>query len=205
MTSVLIPPVVVSARLRPVRLALAATLVLPMYVVWGGADAHVELRLRLAGAAVAVMLGLVWDDISAPLTGSTPMGLPAVQRGRVVLVAALLAVAWSSAALAAVHTTDGVPIGPSALEAIGLSLVVCAATGALARGRSGESVTAFPALLLLALLLLQSRAPQGWQLISAGPESAAVRERWTILIAVALVMLTWSSRDPAHRRRQPSA
>lgn len=205
MTAILIPPFPVSARLRPVRLALAATLVLPMYVAWGGADADAALRLRLVGAAVAVMLGLVWDDISAPLTGSTPTGLPAVQRGRVVLVAALLAIAWSSAALAAVHTADRVPLGSSALEAVGLSVLMCAATGALARGRPGESVAAYPALLLLALLLLQSRAPQGWQLITAGPESAAVQQRWTILIAAALVMLAWISRDPAHRWGQPSA
>jgi len=182
---------------------------MPAAVAWAGADHNAGLRLRLAGAGVAVLLTLAWDDRSATMTAPTPVGLPAVQRGRVLLLVTLLGTAWLLAAAAAVHTTDAVPVGPLGLEALAVSALLLTAAGALARGREGESVAAYAVPGLLALLFLQSRLPAGWQLVSAGPASTDVQQRWLVVLAVSAALTGWVGRDPSARpvrvpgRRQP--
>lgn len=209
MSAVLAPPRRLAVRLPAVRAALACVLLLPAAVAWAGADHNAGLRLRLAGAGVAVLLTLAWDDRSATLTAATPVGLPAVQRGRAMLLVTLLAGAWLLAAAAAVRSTDVVPVGPLGLEALAVSTLLLAAAGALARGREGESVAAYAVPGLLTLLFLQSRLPAGWQLVSAGPSSSAVQQRWLVVLAVSAILTAWVGRDPSARpfgvpgRRRP--
>lgn len=199
MTVVQAPPPRLAVRLPAVRVALACVLLMPAAVAWWGADHDAGLRLRVAGAAVALLLTLTWDDRIATMTAATPVGLPAVQRGRLTLVVALLAGAWSLAAAAAVHTTSGVLVGPLAVEAVALSALLLAGAGALARGRDGESVAAYSVAGLLALVVLQSRLPAGWQLISAGPASTEVQQRWLIVLAISLILIARVGRDPCAR------
>jgi len=208
-SAVLAPPLRLAVRLPAVRVALACVPLVPAAVAWAGADHDAGLRLRLAGAGVAVLLTLAWDDRSATMTAPTPVGLPAVQRGRAILLVTLLAGAWLLAAAAAVQTSDAVPVGPLGLEALAVSALLLAAAGGLARGRDGESVAAYAVPGLLALLFLQSRLPAGWQLVSAGPTSTDVQQRWLVVLAVSAVLTAWVGRDPSARpfrapgRRRP--
>jgi len=172
---------------------------MPAAVAWAGADDDAGLRLRLVGAGVAVLLTMAWDDKSMTTTAPTPVGLPAVQRGRIVLLVTLLAGAWLLAAAAAVRTTDVVPVGPLGLEALAVSTLLLAGAGALARGREGESVAAYSVPGLLALLFLQSRLPEGWQLVSAGPTSSDVQQRWLVVLIACAIHTAWVSRDPGAR------
>lgn len=199
MSALLAPPLRLAVRLPAVRVALASVLLLPAAVAWAGAEHNAGLRLRAAGAVVAIVLTMIWDDRSALLTAPTPVGLPAVQRGRLVLLVALLAGAWSLAAIAALRTTDAVPVGPLALEALAVSALLLAGAGAIARGRDGESVAAYAVPGLLALLFLQSRLPVGWQLINAGPASAEVQRRWLVVLVASAALTAWVGRDPSAR------
>lgn len=192
-------------RLPGVRLALVLVVILPAFVAWWGPDVDAGLRLRLGGAAAAIAVALVWDDRSAITIAATPVGLPAVRRGRTAIVALLLASAWSLAAAVAVRTADLVPVGPLGLEAVAVSALLLGLTGGLARGREGEPVAAYPVIVLLAVLALQFRAPQGWQLITAGPVSGDVQRRWLIVLAASLVLIAWVGRDLGARSLRPSA
>lgn len=199
MTAVLVPRPYVAVRLPSVRAGLLLMVALPVLVAWGGADDDAVVRLRLAGAVVALVLALVWDDRAAALTASTPAGLPAVQRGRALVLVVVLATGWSLAAAAAVRTTGAVPVGPLALEAGGLSVLLCAVVGVLVRGRTGEPVGAYPVLGLLGLVAAQSRLPPDWSLLSTGPLDAEIRRHWVVVLVVGAAVLAGAARDPASR------
>lgn len=194
------PTARVLLRQPAVRAAAVVAVAGPAYVAWGGARADAPLRLRVVALAIAVVLAMVWDDRTAPVVAATPVGLPAVLRGRAAVLVALVTTGWVVSAAVVAWRTDGAPVGGLAVEAVGLAAVLVAVVGVLVRGRLGEPVLGYPVPLLLGLLALASRLPDRVTLLAAGPDDpgwVAVQQRWAGLAVVAVAFAVWCARDPA--------
>ncbi len=194
------PELPVLLRQASVRATALLAVVAPIYVAWGGRTVDAPLRLRVVSLATAVVLAMVWEDRSAPVVAATPVGLPAVLRGRAVVLIALATFGWVLSSVLLAVRVDGAPIAELTLEAAGTAALLVAVVGVLARGRLGESVTGYPVPLLLGLLVLVSRLPADWTLLSEGPDDpawVAVHQRWAVLLVVALGVALSSARDPA--------
>lgn len=197
MNGVWLPPLAIARRWPAVRVAALAVVVLPLVTWWGGETGTVP-RLRAAAGVIAVVLALVWPE-RCTVIAATPVGRPAVQRGRAVLVVGLLAAAWGLAALTATSSAQDVPVAPLALEAAALAAVVSVIVSALARDRDGDVSMTTPVLVLLAVVALQTRLPEPWQLLSAGPSAPGAPERLARVLVIAVAVLAWTTRDPAVR------
>lgn len=194
-------------RTRPLIAVAAVGLTGPALMLIGSEDA-VPLRLRFVGVVLASLLALTWEDRTAPLVASTPIGLPSVQRARLLLLLAAVAVAWGASCFAASQRVPDVGAWWATLEMAALGAVVSAIMGGLARGRPGENLAAYPMPLAICLLLLATRLPVRFNLI-ASPDSPAwvdVHQRWAVLLLLGLLALAYVARDPASRPvfRRPS-
>lgn len=183
------------------RLAVLMAVAGPLVVVHAGKESDTALRLLLVGLATAVAIALVWDDRCAPVTAATPVGLPAVRRGRGLVLSAALVAGWGVCAWAADRAVPDLPVTAMAVLVLGLAVATLAVTGVLARGRDGEPVGTYPVPVLLVLLLLLSRLPDRWALLVAPTDAdwPAARDRWLLLLVVAAVLTGWVLRDPATR------
>ena len=198
----------VSCRLLAVRAAVLYLVAAPGFVAWAGSSstAAVEVRLRIVGLIAAPVAALLWEDRSTAVIEATPVGLPAVRRLRGLLVASLLVLGWSLAALGAGLRMpgDAAPalLGPG-IEAIGLAALLLVLIGALASGRAGESVAAYPVPVLLVLLAVLHRLPARWNLlvITPGAPWSGPQTRWALLITVAGCAVAWLGRDSATAAR----
>lgn len=187
-------------RTRPLLAVGAVGLAGPALMLVSSAD-DVPLRLRLVGLALASLLALTWEDRTAPLVASTPLGLPSVQRKRLLLLLSAAVVAWGATCFAAAQRSSEVGGWWATLEVGALAAMVTAIMGGLARGRPGENLAAYPMPLLLCLLLLASRLPERLALI-ATPDSPAwqeVHQRWALLLVLGLLAVAYVGRDPAAR------
>jgi hypothetical protein len=194
-----LPPARTALRHPAVRAALVILVVGPPWVAWLGKAGDAPIRLRVLGLAVVVAAALAWDDRVHALTASTPVGLPAVRRGRIALVLALVAVAFGLGCLA---VPDGVPLPASALVLQTGTLVALLMALVAWFGRSGESVLVLPAPVLLLSLIFLNRLPHNVGLLQADPLGdawAAERTRWFVLLAVAALAVVRLGRDPAAR------
>lgn len=201
MTGVLLPPAGAALRLPAVRAALVLLVVAPSFVAWwptGPAGAH----LRVAGMVLAAAVALAWEDRCAVLTAATPTGLPAVRRGRAVVVCGLLGLAWLLCCLAAELTADeaAVPYAAVSLQSAAVAATVVAVIAAWARGREGEPVLALPGPVLLLVLAALFRLPRRVSLLHATPGDEgwpAERTRWWLLLGLAMLVVMRAGRDPA--------
>jgi hypothetical protein len=191
----------VAGSLPGLRLAVLVAVAGPVFVLWAGRESDTGLRLLLIGLVAGVALALVWDDRCAALTAATPVGLPAVRRGRAVLLAVALVAGWGTCAWAADRAEPDIPVAAIAVPVLAMAAVLLAAIGLLARGREGEPIGAYPVPVLLLLLLLLSRLPDRWTLLvsPAGAGWAQVRDRWLLLLAASAAVAIWMLRDPAAR------
>lgn len=188
-------------RSRPVLAAGAVALLGPAYIVWTGQDADAPLRLRVVGLALAVVFALVWEDRTAPLAAATPVGLPALQRGRLLTLLTVVSVAWALACLATAQITQDAGLGAATVEVAAIAAVLTGIVGLLGRGRLGESLSAYPIPLLLVVLVLVFRVPARWRLVTS-PDSADwtdAHRRWAALLVVGLLWVAVAARDPATR------
>lgn len=201
MTALLRPTRRVAVGLPGLRLAALVAAAGPLAVVHAGKESDTALRLLLVGLAAAVALSLVWDDRCAPVTAATPVGLPAVRRGRGLVLSAALVAGWATCAWAADRAVPDLPVTAMAVPVLGMAAVLLAATGLLARGRDGEPVGTYPVPVLLVLLLLMSRLPDSWALLVAPTDAdwPAARDRWLLLLVAAAALTAWVLRDPASR------
>jgi hypothetical protein len=188
-------------RSRPALAVATVALVGPAFVLFVGKDTDAPIRLRLVGLTLAVLLALVWEDRTATLAAATPVGLPAVQRGRLLLLVVASSWAWALACLAATQRAPDVWVWSATVEIGAVAALLTAVVGAVARERPGESLAAYPVPLLLVLLVVAFRLPDRWALI-AGPGSPAwpdVHGRLSALLVVGLLALVVVGRDPASR------
>ena len=143
---------------------------------------------------MAAGVALLWDDRCAVLTEPTPVGLPAVRRGRALVLVALLLSAWGLSCLAA--RDYSLPWRALNLQTAGMALVVAAVVGWWARDRRGEPLLALPVPVLLLTVAAMSRLPQSLSLLSGQPGE---QTRWLVLVASCLLLLARLDRDPARR------
>lgn len=174
----------------------------PVFVAWGGKAAAAPIRLRLLGLAIVVASGLAWDDRVHALTSSTPVGLPAVRRGRAVVVISVLAIAFC---LGVLSVPGGVHVQVRALvlQTSTLAALVLALVGWF--GRDGDPVLVLPAPALLLSLVVLNRLPHQVALLRSEPGSSgwpAERARWLVLLVLASVLVLRLTRDPAARRNR---
>lgn len=203
MTLVLLPPWRVASRSPAVRLAVVLVLSCPLYVAWLGKADAAPTRLRVVGFLLGVALAMVWDDRCAVVTAPTPVGLPAVRRGRAAVVLALLASAWVLSAFAA---GGGDHLAAITLQSAAVAALLTAVVGWLARDRAGEPVAALPVPVLLGLLLLFQLLPARAALLRATPgtpEWGAERTRWLVLLAVSAMVVAGLDREGGLVRRRP--
>lgn len=198
MTAVLLPPPRVAARHPAVRAAVLLLLAGPPSVAWWGEPESGPLRLRVLGLLLAAVVALAWDDRAHLLTASTPVGLPAVRRGRVLAVGGLAAAAF---AVGCAVVPREAPVAALALQSGALSALLLAVVGWF--GRDGDPVLALPLPALLISLLVLSRLPDRVGVLHADPGSPGwpdERLRWWVLLVAGVLVTLRLHRDPATRR-----
>jgi hypothetical protein len=194
-----VPPLRTALRHPAVRVALVLLVIGPVWVAWLGKADDAPVRLRVLGLAVVMAAALAWDDRVHAVTASTPVGLPAVRRGRAALVLAALAGSFGLGCLA-VPAGVQVPVGALVLQTSALIALLLAVIAWA--GRDGDPVLALPAPALLVMLIVLNRLPHQVALLRADPSSSAwpaERSRWWVLLVLAAVALWGLGRDPAAR------
>ena len=194
-----LPPYRLALRHPAVRAALLLVLVGPVFVRWLGKEEAAPVRLRILGLAVAVVAAYTWDDRVHGLTAPTPVGVPAVRRGRALVVALLLALAMASGLVA---LPDGPsPVGAVLLQSGALAVLLSALSGWF--GRDGESVLVLPLPALALVLGVLHQLPPRIGFFHTEPGQRgwpAEQARWWALLVVSAVVVAWWARDPASRR-----
>jgi hypothetical protein len=211
---VILPPFKVALQLPAVRTAALLIVVAPVIVRWVGASGQEPIRLRVVGMLLAAAFAMVWDDRCAVLTAPTPVGLPAVRRGRAVMVLSLLLVAWGCSCLAA--SGHGVPYAVISLQTGATAVLLVAVMGWLSRDRDGEQLLALAVPVVLVTVAVMTRLPDRFSLLTHQPGDIgwpAERVRWLGLLALSVLLVLHLDRDPATpslrqhsyaRRRQPA-
>lgn len=197
MTTVFLPRPRPALRHPAVRTVLVLLVAGAPVIAWAGTDADAPLRLRVLGFLLSAAVALSWDDRSYPLTASTPVGVPAVRRGRAAVVTALAVLAFGLGWCAVPGEATGLPI---ALQSASVAVVLLVVVGWF--GRDGEPVLVIPFPALLLTLAVLSRLPPRLALLRADPHGAAwsdERLRWWVLLALSAVLLLRLERDPAAR------
>jgi hypothetical protein len=199
MTGVLLPGPRIVLRHPAVRTLLVLLAAGPVTVRWWGEAESAPVRLRLVGMLLAAAVALAWDDRAHVLTASTPVGLPAVRRGRLIVASALAAGCFGLAALALPDGQEA-PVAAVTLQTVVLAAVLLAVAGWC--GRDGDAVLVVPLPALLLTLAVLSRLPKEVAMLQADPRSpqwADERTRWWVLLALASVAVLRLQRDPATR------
>jgi hypothetical protein len=197
-TVVLLPTPRVAVRQPAVRAALVLVVAGPAMVAWGGPDGQAAVRLRVVGLVLGAALAMVWDDRCAVVTAATPVGVPAVRRGCLLVVLALLCLGFGLSCL--VVRPAPVPYGAVVLQTAGAAAVLLALVGWLARDRPGEQVAALPFPLLLVGLGVVSRLPAELSLMRTSPGDPgwpAERGRWLAVLLLAVAASGLLDRDRA--------
>jgi hypothetical protein len=196
---VLLPRPVLAVRHPAVRAVLVVLVLGPVAVAWWGEDSTAPLRLRALGFLLAAVCALAWDDRSHALTAASPVGLPAVRRGRLLVVLVLSGFAFVAALLAVPDEVD-VPLAAALLQSLAMMALLLAVVGAV--GRDGDPVLVLPFPALLVSLLVLSHLPHQVALLHADPRSSQWPEerlRWWVLAGAAALLILRAERDPAAR------
>lgn len=194
----MLPTVRVALRLPAVRTAALLVVVAPVIVRWVGDAGQEPVRLRVVGMLLAAAAAMVWDDRCAVLTVPTPVGLPAVRRGRALLVLSLLLVAWGFSCLAA--SGLDAPYAVISLQSGATAALLVAVVGWLSRGHEGEQLLALPVPVLLVTVVVMTRLPDRFSLLTQQPGDAgwpAERARWLGLLALSVFLVLHLDRDLA--------
>ncbi len=167
-----------------------------------GSRAGVALRLSIAGAAVAAASAFLLDDPAAVTLAASPISLPRRRLQRVAAVAVAVGLWWAAAATIASHLGGGFPLRGRSLELsvfVAVALAASATASTLGDRTVGGIAGAVSAAGCYALTLLP---PQTWLPWPAHPDAPGATSRWLVVLAVAIAVLAWASRDPAHRRQR---
>jgi len=155
--------------------------------------------LRIAALALALGAGFALDDPAWETLASSPAALPLRRGLRVLLVLAVLALAWAGMLWLAAQAGNPPPRLPAlALTAESAALVTVALAVAAIRG----GAAAGPAILatVMGMALLSGRRVTMLVFDPEDPQWTPAHRRWSLLLVLAVVVLVQASRDPAHRR-----
>lgn len=202
--AVILPPLKVALQLPAVRTAALLVVIAPVIVRWVGDAGQEPVRLRVVGMLLAAAAAMVWDDRCAVLTAPTPVGLPAVRRGRALLVLSLLLVAWGFSCLAA--SGHDAPYAVISLQSGATAVLLIAVMGWLSRDRDGDQLLALVVPMLLTAVVTMTRLPDRFSLLTHQPGDAgwpAERARWLGLLALSVLLVLHLDRDPATPSLRP--
>jgi len=195
-TAAIVAPMVRVVSLAPLGWAMAGG----MALVSVGSRSGVALRLTIAGAAVAAATAFLLDDPAAATLAGSPTPLRARRWHRIAVAAVGVPLWWTAAVTVAIARTGGLPLRGRALELTVLVAVALAvSSGAATTGdRTGGgvagaacSVAGFASTLL---------PPRWWLPFPTDPGGSGATPRLAVILALAVAVLTWTTRDPARRR-----
>ena len=159
------------------------------------------LLLRAAGVVAVLGAAFVLDDDAAVTLEASPSTLVWRRMLRLVTAVALVSVPWSAAVWrVGTHGTD-LPVADLTLELAALLALAMATAAAVTRwsGSTDPGVGTVP--VVFAVVLGAFQLPPKLALYGApGPGWDGAHARWWVLLAVALLFLSWCNRDPAAGR-----
>ncbi|MEO6653738.1 MAG: hypothetical protein ABIP17_13890 [Ilumatobacteraceae bacterium] len=164
-----------------------------------GSSAGLLQRLSMAGVAVAAASAFVLDDTAAITLAAVPTSLPVRRFWRVAATVVAITLWWSAAVAVATHRVGSFPLRGRALELIVFvttALAVSAIASTVGDRIEGGIAGAVIVGVCYGLTLLP---PWRWLPFPAHPDAAGAHMRLLMILAGALTLLTWASRDPARR------
>jgi hypothetical protein len=161
---------------------------------------HLQLAapaLRLAMLALAAGAAVAIDDQAGSTVAASPVSFARRRGLRIGIAVAGWAAAWAVVVGLLAGSDATVPLGVLTWEAVawlalGVTVAVCFG-----------SVASAPA--LLAGLVLVHHLPDRLSLLARSDRWSAVQARWTVVLVTCVVVIAWSCRDPARRRRSAAA
>lgn len=166
-----------------------------------GSRAGVALRLSIASAAVAAASGFLLDDPAAVTLAASPTSLPLRRLQRVSVVAAAVGLWWAAVAVLATRIGGGFPLRGRALELcvfVAVTLAASATASNLGDRTVGGIAGAACAAGCYAITFLP---PRSWLPLPGHPDAPGATSRRLVVLAGAVAVLAWASRDPAHGRQ----
>lgn len=162
-----------------------------------GSDGGAAQRASIAGVGVAAATAFLFDDPAADTLAASPTPLSARRAQRVAIAALVVAPWWTVAVTVAAARAGGFPLRGRALE-LGVLVAVALAVSAAAttRGdRTGGGIAG--AACSSACFAATFLPPRWWLPFPPDPTAAGATPRWVAVLACAITLLAWSSRDPA--------
>jgi len=159
------------------------------------------LLLRAVGVIAVLGAAFVLDDDAAVTLEASPSTLAWRRMLRFVTAVALVSVPWSAAVWrVGTHGTD-VPVAGLTLELAALLALAMATASAVTRWSGSTDPGVGTAPVVFAVVLGAFQLPPKLALYGApGPGWDGAHARWWVLLAVAVLVLSWCGRDPAAGR-----
>ncbi len=169
-------------------------------IVASGNRASVHLRLSIASAAVAAATAFLLDDSAAVTLAASPMSLPLRRLQRVTVGALAVGLWWAAAIAVTTHLAGGFPLRGRALELsvyVAVATAVSATASTMGDRTAGGIAGALFSMACFGTTFLPSRT---WLPLPAHPDAPGAMSRLLAVLACAIAVLAWMSRDPADRR-----
>lgn len=164
-----------------------------------GSRAGVLQRLSMAGVAVAAASAFMLDDSAAITLAAVPTSLPVRRFWRVAATVVTIMLWWVAAVAFATHQVGDFPLRGRALELI-VFVTIAMAVSAIA-SMVGDRIEGgiAGAVIVGVCYVLTLLPPRRWLPFPAHPDAAGAHPRLLMILAGALALLAWASRDPARR------
>jgi hypothetical protein len=161
--------------------------------------------LRAAAVCGALGAGFLLDDPAARSIATVPTPRPIRYAARAGVILPAVAVWWALVlAVTVAGAEQGIgatlPLGRVTLEAAALGAVALAVAATRLRGRRDSGgIVASP--VLLVLVMAASLLPERMALFIPPDDRqwAAAHDRWAVLLAVAVAVAVWATREPVRR------
>lgn len=197
----------VAALARPVQgvvswQPLAGMMAAGVGLVLVGSRGGVALRVSVAVAGVAASTAFLLDDPAAETLAASPTPLSDRRAQRVAIAAGALAVWWTATVAIAAARGGDFPLRGRALELVVLVAIALAVSAAAAttgdRTGGGIAGAAFSVVCFASTLL----PPRWWLPLPSDSTAPDAVPRLIAILACAVALLAWTSRDPARRGRR---
>lgn len=163
----------------------------------GRGDVGVESVVRVVLVALAAPLGVIMTDAAAITLAASPTPLRWRSATRAVVGASIAGVGWLVVvAIASARISGPVLIGSLSLQFTAIALVVIAAAAVAARLRPGSETTWPGAITMLCGLALSQALAFRFRAVPMLGQPGRTMT-WSALIALAGIVIVWSTRDPA--------
>ncbi|MEU2285885.1 ABC transporter [Streptomyces sp. NPDC013178] len=157
--------------------------------------------LRLAALTGALGLAFLLDDPARNTTETTPLGRP-LRAGLRVLLVAPLAVLWWTTALLLIPGPTRPPLGPATLEAAAIAAAALALATAAVRFTDAAEVGKGTAIWLGVTAAAVTLVPERWGLsaVPGEPWWEATQVRWAVVLGVTSAATALYTPEPLRRR-----